>query len=327
MNNEEIVGPKKNNLDSLSDVSNFSTAASNITWGFRRRGPGLPYQPSDVSASVAIDPLGGLELNGLNQLKIKEDNTTTGESGLDLSADGTLITKIPDLKIDGGLEYIANLTVEELSIKLNDQGVIGQSGLVLSNDGLLALPTIFTYVFCVQGPLTTGSYPFSTGDRERDSLQSYVLPYEAEVLAATVMCIDASGDAVFNTMPCSLVVDKVITTISVTKVLTDIAGSVIYNPRPVLAAQSRVGLVCQTTESSANFTTLTFYFRPFITNVPALNSWNFVTGGFNTTVPLSITSAPLSSAPAAAATTTSWASSNVNPNSINFNIIENILST
>ncbi len=87
-------------LDSLLDVTGFTTAAVGTSFALRRPQVGLPYEPISASSAVDLDPNGGLEVNFIDQLKIKTDETSGG-SGLELSSDGLKV-----IPTGGGPEII-----------------------------------------------------------------------------------------------------------------------------------------------------------------------------------------------------------------------------
>lgn len=74
-------------LDNIENVSGFDSAPAGTPYALVKAQLGATYTPVPAADSVAVDPVGGLELNGLGQLRINVDNTS-GNSGVGLSADG-----------------------------------------------------------------------------------------------------------------------------------------------------------------------------------------------------------------------------------------------
>jgi len=74
-------------LDDLENVQGFDSAEAGTPYAFIKNQQGASFSPVSASHAIALDPVGGLELNGVSQLRIKADNTS-GDSGVGLSADG-----------------------------------------------------------------------------------------------------------------------------------------------------------------------------------------------------------------------------------------------
>ena len=72
-------------LDDLENVTGFDSAPAGTPYALVKNQLGTSYEPVSATSAISIDPVGGLELNGSDQLKIKIDD------GLALSGDGLAV--------------------------------------------------------------------------------------------------------------------------------------------------------------------------------------------------------------------------------------------
>lgn len=99
----------KTTLDGLINVQGFDSAESGTPFSFVKTRPGVPFTPVESASAVAVDPVGGVELNLTAQLRIKPD-TTSGDSGVGLSADGL---EIVNRVRSGGDTMTGSLVVDD----------------------------------------------------------------------------------------------------------------------------------------------------------------------------------------------------------------------
>ena len=87
-----ISGSKEIILDNLVDVQGFSNVQGNVGVVLKRKNTAVPFQPSSVNSNIDFDPMGGLELNPSEEIRIKLDEMTTVSSGLGLSIEGVRVS-------------------------------------------------------------------------------------------------------------------------------------------------------------------------------------------------------------------------------------------
>jgi hypothetical protein len=142
-----IYYQQNKNLDSLSDVSGFSSALNGKTYGFKKQyGRFVPEDISSGSGSISgIIPDGGLYLDGVNRVGVLINDGSglqVNNSGLSVLADsgGGLEKSINGLKI----KESDSIDPSGPNVKTNGSLVIDSSGvgvkagnnIVVSNDGV-----------------------------------------------------------------------------------------------------------------------------------------------------------------------------------------------
>lgn len=174
---------KQETLDGLLNVDGFDAAAAGTAFSFVKDRPGVPYRPVSTASTVSVDPVGGLELSLLDQLRIKPD-VTSGDSGVGLSGDG--------LEVVDRVKTAGDTMTGVLTISTATAPSIGFGLTVLQGDGT----TVAARGVNVIGGTNTECDPFqaSTFDGSRDVRLSI---RDADVVIRTN---DGAGGGITNTV-------------------------------------------------------------------------------------------------------------------------------